>query len=411
MKKNFRHLREQARRLLFEDWTASSDVYATYSGSTWADGERAGTQFDGPESENPADAPITPLPQMATQLSTDEPPVDDPDYVPLNSRELAKALAVLAQRLPDDVAEKTYDKFEKYVTDNERTAVEIIDDAGMESPVEETEEIVEARLIIRKALLKQLIEGNWEDAKLGNHHDADDEDEDLGDEGYYSTHVPPDRSASFEDIADMIPGVSGASGAKQYVNRIVKKMQTIQKHFPQDLNAINKRALKSFLTASINLEVFEIEDIEDLGWENPEWMELDSFRIFQDEAFILPGHQSLLRDMGKSIRKQISDSDIDPSIREMVFNQAVGNSEASGRKIGLKLQRKNPDLSMADRDVQVKKAVALVGELEKAYEDLGSLSPGLADRAIGDWEKKSKPRQMKIALDAWQEAYNYKAEE
>ena len=39
MKRNFRHLRKQARKLLFED------VYSQYSDSTWADGERAGTQF------------------------------------------------------------------------------------------------------------------------------------------------------------------------------------------------------------------------------------------------------------------------------------------------------------------------------------------------------------------------------
>ena len=405
MKRNFKSLREQARNLLFED------SWPEYSNSTWADGERAGTQFDGPEDSDPMEPPITPTPQMATQLSTDEPPVDDPEYVPLNSQELAKALAVLAQRLPDDVAEKTYDKFEKYVLDNEDVGVEVIDDAGMESPEEVVEEVVEeARRKIRAKLLQYLLkESYWGDIKLGKHYDDDDED-DLGDEGYYSTHVPPDESASFEDIADMIPGVSGASGAKQYVNRVLKKLQTLQKHFPEDLDPIKERALYAFTRASVNLDLFPQEDVEEIGWTNPKWADLDAFRIFQDEAFILPGHQSLLRDMGKKLRQEIKDSKIDKSVHEMIYNQSVGNSDPSPRKIGLKLQRKNPDMTMEERDEQVAKASALVDRLEKQYEDLGSLTPGLADRAIKAWESKSQSRQMEIAAKAWQEARNYQME-
>ena len=404
MKRNFRSLREQARKLLFEE------SWSEYSNSTWADGDRAGTQFDDSETTDPMEPPITPAPQMATQLSTDEPPVDDPEYTPLNSKELAKALAVLAQRLPDDVAEKTFDKFEKYVIDNEQVAVEVIDDAGMESSEEVTEEVVEeARVQIRAALLGQFLkEAGWGDFKLGR-HDADD-DEDLGDEGYYSTYEPPDESSSFEDLADLLPGVSGASGAKQTVNRILKKMQTIMKHFPDDLDPIRARARKAFLTGSINADLFEIEEVDEIGWNDPEWDNLDAFRIFQDEAFILPGHQSLLRDMGKAIRQRISESELNPSIHEMVYNQAVGNSEVSDRKIGLKLQRKNPDMSMEERDIQVLDAGALVEQLAVMYEDLGQLSPGLADRAIASWDKKSPSRQMQMVTDAWNKAYDFQTE-
>ena len=403
MKRNFRSLREQARKLLFED------AYAEYSNSTWADGERAGTQFGEPEAADPMEPPITPTPQMATQLSTDEPPVDDPDYAPLNSRELAKALAVLAQRLPDDVAEKTFDKFEKYVIDNEKVAVEVIDDAGMESPEEVTEEVVEeVRVQIRATLLGQILkEAGWGDFKLGRHQD----DDDLGDEGYYSTYTPPDGSSSFEDIADILPDVSGASGAKQTINRILNKMQTIMKHFPEDLDPIRARAQKAFLNGSVNAGLFDIEEVEEIGWDDPQWADLDAFRIFQDEAFILPGHQSLLRDMGKTIRTRINDSELDPAIHEMVYNQAVGNSEVSDRKIGLKLQRKNPDMSMEERDIQVLDASALVEQLTVMYEDLGMLSPGLADRAIAAWEKKSQSRQIQMVTDAWQGAYDFQVEE
>jgi hypothetical protein len=128
-----------------------------------------------------------------------------------------------------------------------------------------------------------------------------------------------------------------------------------------------------------------------------------------EAGFILPAHQSLLRDMGKEVRKNISSSGLDPLVHEMVFNQAVGNSPPSPRKIGLKLQRKNPDMSMEERDAEVKKASVLVRKLASQQEDLGSLSPGLAERALSAWDGKSNSRQLKILSDAWADAADFQA--
>ena len=41
------------------------------------------------------DTPISASPHMATQLSVEEPPVDDPDYVPASREELKIAAAIL----------------------------------------------------------------------------------------------------------------------------------------------------------------------------------------------------------------------------------------------------------------------------------------------------------------------------
>ena len=67
-------------------------------------------------------------------------------------------------------------------------------------------------------------------------------------------------------------------------------------------------------------------------------------------------------------------------------------------------------MSMEERDLQVLDATALVERLETQYEDLGSLTPGLADRAIASWESKSQSRQMEIVAKAWTEARNFKME-
>ena len=147
--KTFVEFRKQVRQLLFEDF------YPEYSNSSWADGERAGTQFDSDDEESDPleDLPVSIDPEMAVQLSTQEPPVDDPDYEPVNNKELAKALSVLATRLPDSVVKKTYDEFVKFVDDNEDEAVEIVDQGGDE----EVEEVTEARKKIRTAIALQLI--------------------------------------------------------------------------------------------------------------------------------------------------------------------------------------------------------------------------------------------------------------
>tara|TARA_Y100000310_G_scaffold74386_1_gene70623 strand:+ start:3313 stop:4545 length:1233 start_codon:yes stop_codon:yes gene_type:complete len=407
MKRNFQNFRVQARKLLFED------TYSLYSDQ---DNQRAGTQFEEPETADPYEPPITVNPQMATQLSVDEPPVDDPEYAPVNSKELAKAVAVLAQRLPDEVAELTYDKFEKYVVDNENAGIEVVEDENqVAEEAEEDSEVNEARKLVKTALWRHLIaEGDWSQFRLGRH----DDDEDLGEEGSYSEVDPTEDDLdtiesgggmSFEDLAQEIPGVSGPSGAKQTINRILKKMETLAKHFPDDVDEIRPVARKAFVEGSLDLGLFEQEDVSEVGIDSPMWEKLDAFRTFMDAGFILPAHQSLLRDMGKEVRKNISSSDLDPLIHEMVFNQAVGNSPVSPRKIGLKLQRKNPDMSMEERDAEVKKASVLVRKLASQQEDLGSLSPGLAERALSSWDGKSNSRQLKILSDAWADAADFQA--
>ena len=410
MKRNFENFRTQARKLLFED------TYSLYSDQ---DNQRAGTQFEEPETADPYEPPITVNPQMATQLSVDEPPVDDPEYKPVSSKELAKAVAVLAQRLPDEVAELTYDKFEKYVVDNESAGVEVVgEEEAMAEEAEEDSEVNEVRKLVQTALWRHLIaEGDWSQFRLGRH---DHDDDDLGEEGSYSEVEPTEDDLdtiesgggmSFEDLAQEIPGVSGASGAKQTVNRILKKMETLAKHFPGDVDEIRPIARKAFVEGSLDLGLFEQEDVSEVGIDNPMWDKLDAFRAFMDAGFILPAHQSLLRDMGKEIRKEISASGLDPLVHEMVFNQAVGNSPSSPRKIGLKLQRKNPDMSMEERDAEVKKASGLVRKLTTQQENLGVLSPGLAERAISAWDGKSNSRQLKILSDAWADAADFRAED
>lgn len=260
MKTSFNNLRIQARKLLFED------VYPEYSNSSWADGDRAGTQFveDAPEDEDPLDTPINPQPQMATQLSTDEPPVDDPAYVPIGNQSLAKALYTLALKLPDDaaVAEKTFAKFRKFVDDHEDIGVELVD-SGDDS-VEE-EEVAEARKIIRNHLLVSLLsEGNWDKFETPA-HEEDEDDWDGPSDADLAAIQGGDPHAGELTLAQIAKemGVS-TSGAKRLEAEALKNYRLIYDVAPEAMDKIVAFSVPFFADALVELELITSEDGEEL---------------------------------------------------------------------------------------------------------------------------------------------------
>jgi hypothetical protein len=60
--------------------------------------------------------PILPFPQMAVQLSQDLPPLEDPNYVPANTKELGRALAASAEYIDADKVEKFYSDFKRLLS-------------------------------------------------------------------------------------------------------------------------------------------------------------------------------------------------------------------------------------------------------------------------------------------------------
>ena len=78
-------------------------------------------------------APIMPDPQMSTQLATDRPPVEDPDYVPVGPTELGLAASVIAEEVPNSqigyfyrMLHKLLDKVLDRADDKERNQLQEI---------------------------------------------------------------------------------------------------------------------------------------------------------------------------------------------------------------------------------------------------------------------------------------------
>lgn len=79
----------------------------------------------GPETSSlPAGLPLSPSDRMSTQLDIERPPVEDPEYVPSNSKELGFALQALAEMVPNDQVEQAYTEFQQVIEKLEAEASE-----------------------------------------------------------------------------------------------------------------------------------------------------------------------------------------------------------------------------------------------------------------------------------------------
>lgn len=64
----------------------------------------------------PKDLPISVSPQMSVQISSEKPPVEDSRYIPMNSKELSRALSVLAQEVADENVREFYLDFKNLIS-------------------------------------------------------------------------------------------------------------------------------------------------------------------------------------------------------------------------------------------------------------------------------------------------------
>jgi hypothetical protein len=99
------------------------------------------------ESEYPI-LPVSVMPQAATQLTSDVPPIDDESFEPVTAEELSRAVAALTKRLPDDVAPRLYQTVKRHIQKNY--------EPRMEKKLT-TSKVTEATLrrMIRKILIEQ----------------------------------------------------------------------------------------------------------------------------------------------------------------------------------------------------------------------------------------------------------------
>jgi len=158
-------LTEKIKRILFEDnWNKYGSEYMSH-----------------PYDQQPAitiaaELPVVPSPTASMQLTDSAPPVDDDTYIPANSKELAIALAALAEKVPLDQVANIYRQTRTAVFHTEHYVSEPVPETEEVAEVdveleEESDGLLEARTL---SLLTHIIESNWGDIKFGRQYDLED---------------------------------------------------------------------------------------------------------------------------------------------------------------------------------------------------------------------------------------------
>jgi len=334
MSKNFNDFRKKVGSLLFED------SYVTHG---TMDNLRTG-QGEGNLEDPLLDLPISPGPQAATQLSTEVPPVDDPEYQPVNSQQLSAALAALAQELPDDkeVIEKTYEKFRKFVDNSKQDGIDVIDISG--DSMTKEEQIEEARKVIKNQLIVNLLEqGRLSDTDpYGNRYDDDDplgdldgptpeELEAMEDEKARPQKAEPTKDEStLHDLAQEM-GLS-TSGIKRLEAEALKKLRLLMVHFPGDIDSIKEMAMQYFAKGLHNLDLIDAEEATDLMTTKSAY-DLKSFRVFMWDSFLNNVYKKMLRDAANAGIEEKNLGSLTPGLLDRASKYFAGLPDAKKMKV------------------------------------------------------------------------------
>jgi|TARA_R110001599_G_scaffold71320_7_gene199135 hypothetical protein len=326
MSRNFKKFQREIDSLLFED------SYVTHG---TIDNLRAGNIDISLDDEDPdIDLPIEPGPQAASQLSHDVPPVEDPEYIPANSKELSKALAALAVDIPDktSIVQKTYEKFKKFVDDSQEESIDV---DNQESKVEE------ARKLIKNQLLINIMKEQMQDRDAyGNRYDDEDP---LGDldgpspEELEAMETPsPKKAEPTKDestLADLAKDMGlSTSGVKRLEAEAVKKMRLFAVHFPDDADGVKELAMRYYAKGLYELELIDAEEAADLMSATHAY-ELHSFRQFMWDSFLNNVYKKMLRDADAQGISEDNLADLQPGLLDRATSYFNGLPDTKKMKV------------------------------------------------------------------------------
>ena len=102
----------------------------------------------------------------------------------------------------------------------------------------------------------------------------------------------------------------------------------------------------------------------------------------------------------KDAKEEIASMDLPPQIETMVFNQLIGNSPVSDRKIRLKLNREFPDMKLEEMDDVVQKAVKFIKSNTEKYQKEYLSDTDFMAAVKDSWSKKPTKEKMDITYAA-----------
>jgi hypothetical protein len=332
--------------------------------------------------------PIVPKEQVSTQLSTDRPPVDDPEYVPTSQRSFEIAMSTLASYVPEDQIEKLYtlvrDKIES-----------MVDDEMLKSRYAGAEVMESVKKRIRKMVLEQFRDEDLKQMQA-------DFEEEFGDEEEAMAEPPAAGEASLEQIA-AATGFAGPSGVKNFLYRLLSRMARFESVPADEVDALIDFAAGEYVDVLQQADLIDEEDAEYMVKNKDHVTELPSFRFFVAKAIAEPALKELERSGRKKATDFLNRLKISDRTINTLLNQLTG-----------KVPR-NDDLvaSRIDDDVAKGTLTAAAGEDAKekiasgfeAMKKLVMTGDDFVETALQKYSKLSKAKLVDIVKKAAADPY------
>jgi len=315
----------------------------------------------------PSELPIGSSEHMAVQLSVQVPPVEDPDYKPVNSTDLSYAAEAIARMVPDKQAEWYYDELHRLLDlANERNETVVAEDG-------EYDINLESFSLKIKDVIGILIEQSEDDSN-------------------------PSSEMSFDDMATEL-GYSSPTGPRQDLERIVSRMGfTAEKILPEDLQALQDFAIYEFINHLSSMDLIDPEDVEDLRASPNDVMSLDSFRFFFVSGFMLPAFREIMKNARKLVEAEIDKLGVPTKTRQTIMNQAFGDTPRSNSKLMKKLYKDAAKEGMSDDEAD--ESLAKLKDAFPTLQSLASVEGDLVSGAMSIWQRAGKAKKERIISQA-----------
>lgn len=272
--------------------------------------------------------PIVPVEQVSTQLSSDRPPVDDPEFVPTGQRSFEMAMATLASYVPEDKISKLY----KIMRDK----VESLVDSELMTSKYSGEEVMESV----EDKIKKMLSEQFSDKELEGMKDEFDEEFGDGDEGS-GEELPFPGDASLEQIASHT-GFSGPSGVKNFLYRLLSRMSRFENVPPAEMDALVDFAAGEYVDVLHQADLIDDEDSEFLIKNKNHVFDLPSFKFFISNAIVAPALKELERTGKKKVDSLLDKLNLSDKTRNALMNQLMGQVPKNEKLISSRID--------ADRD-------------------------------------------------------------
>ncbi len=336
----------------------------------------------------PKELPLQPDEQTGLNSIVSRPPVEDDDYVPKTPSELSAAVKALSELMSSDDIKSAYAKIKELLVvrgEVRQVSESIYDDEFPEMPDDSDMP---------------------EEFRSGYSIEEPDE-EPAEDTGKFQASKSSGE-ASLSDLVKtgLMPGVSGESGAKQWVGRAGKKMAMLQMFDKGQLDQVKNFARDIWVgaleaTKSINPEEAAALKKSSYTLTNP------AFLSFLNMGFLEPAIKPIKVQRDREVKKEMASLDFPPQIENMVFSQTIGLSPQNPRKVRLKLNREFPDMNLQEMDELVEKAKSFISSNSEKYQKDFFADADFLKAAKNAWNKKSTDEKMDITFAAIDESESF----